>query len=77
MIFVMEVFEMTIKSYMLIAVYIFFTIFFSVNEAFDMALSAIIMAGLIVIGFLLRYLLRRYRKYPLGKIRSREKHGQT
>lgn len=56
-----------------------------------MALSAIIMAGLIVIGFLLRnllrryrkylfllrYLLRRYRKYFLEKIRSQQRHGQT
>lgn len=32
-----------------------------------MALSAIITAGLIVIGLLLRYLLRRYRKYLMGE----------
>lgn len=42
-----------------------------------MALSAIIMAGLIIIAFLLRYLLRRYRKYIMEKIGSRERHVQS
>lgn len=42
-----------------------------------MALSAIIMAGLIIIAFLLRYLLRRYRKYLMEKIGSRERHVQS
>lgn len=42
-----------------------------------MALSAIIMAGLIIIAFLLRYLLRRYRKYLMEKIESRERHDGT
>lgn len=78
-IFVMEVFDMTLKiihAYHSEVIYIFFTNFL-VNEAFDMALSAIIMAGLIIIAFLLRYLLRRYRKYLMEKIESRERHGQT
>lgn len=57
--------------------YTYFFTNFLVNEAFDMALSAIIMAGLIIIAFLLRYLLRRYRKYLMEKIESRERHGQT
>lgn len=42
-----------------------------------MALAAIIMAGLIIIAFLLRYLLRRYRKYIMEKIGSRERHVQS
>lgn len=76
-IFVMEVFDMTLKiihAYHSKVIYIFF---YKFNEAFDMALSAIIMAGLIIIAFLLRYLLRRYRKYLMEKIESRERHGQT
>lgn len=66
-----------IHAYHSEVIYIFFLQIFSVNEAFDMALSAIIMAGLFIIAFLLRYLLRRYRKYLIEKIGSRERHGQT
>lgn len=40
---------------------------FLVNEAFSIAITAIIMAGLIGLGILLRYLLRRYRNYILRK----------
>lgn len=45
---------------------VFFTIFL-VNEAFSIAITAIIMAGLIGLGILLRYLLRRYRNYILRR----------
>ncbi|XP_052689402.1 uncharacterized protein LOC128167624 isoform X1 [Crassostrea angulata] len=38
-----------------------------VNEAFSIAITAIIMAGLIGLGILLRYLLRRYRNYILRR----------
>lgn len=37
------------------------------NEAFSIAITAIIMAGLIGLGILLRYLLRRYRNYILRR----------
>lgn len=78
-IFVMEVFDMTLKiihAYHSKVIYIFFYKCFSKRSLWH-ALSAIIMAGLIIIAFLLRYLLRRYRKYLMEKIESRERHGQT
>uniref|UniRef100_K1QEB4 Uncharacterized protein n=1 Tax=Magallana gigas TaxID=29159 RepID=K1QEB4_MAGGI len=40
-----------------------------VNEAFDMALSAIIIAAFVATGIELRYLLRRYRDFILKRER--------
>lgn len=48
---------------------VIYFLLFLVNEAFDMALSAIIIAAIVTIGIVLRYLLRRYRDFILKRER--------
>ena len=53
----MEVFDMALKSIHSHHSEVIYFLLFLVNEAFDMALSAIIIAAIVAMGILLRYLL--------------------
>lgn len=57
MLYVMEVFDMALKTIHSHHSEVIYFLLFLVNEAFDMALSAIIIAAIVAMGILLRYLL--------------------
>lgn len=80
-IFVMEVFDMTLKiihAYHSEVIYIFFYKFFSKRSLWhDLIGHNYGRFNYHRLSVALRYLLRRYRKYLMEKIESRERHGQT